>query len=60
MYKFIIEENVREIRRVEIIAASAEDAFEEYLEGNYKIIWRKMIDNEGIHIIRQVELEDNQ
>lgn len=60
LYKFVLEQNARKIRRYEIIATDEEDAFEEYMKGNFKIIWSKTIDSEGFRVISQVEVSDGQ
>jgi len=59
VYRFIIEQNIREIQHIEVIAEDEEDAYENIFENNYSIIWRKTIDSEGMRIIRQFELEDS-
>ncbi len=60
MFKFIVEQNAREIKYFEIIAIDEEDAFEEYIKGNYKLIRSKTIDSEGFNFINKTEIEQEQ
>ena len=59
LYKFVFELNERKVTRIEIISTDEENAFEGYMEGNFKILGSKTIDSDGFQLIRQVEVNDD-
>ena len=58
LYKFVFEQNVTEIQRIEVIAYDEETAWDMWFEGKGKTIGTKTIDSEGAEIIRQTEVND--
>ncbi len=59
LYKFIFEQNVREIQYIEVIAYDEETAWDMWFAGKGRTIRTKLIDSEGAEIIKQTEIEVN-